>query len=653
MLSACPQAMPRLVRLPLVALLVGLFAWAVQSARAEPLSIDTKTPQDLQIKVGAAELNVELSIHNSDEDEQLAFGKLLYKAGEQTSVGLASTRRGDNASPVLAKDTDAHYALSATLPDPGAYVGTLDILSADGKRVIHKIKLNVTREGQQVPTGLMVAPAAMTMTWPWSVFSPSETSIRLRNDTTKPVDVRTPSLLGFSNAAGAADISGVQLDTKGCPGPLLTAGASCAARVTFEKPLWPGTYALDIGVGGAAGGWSQQTLTVSAGLSIVVAFLVAAAGLWVGVLTDEWRKRGRPLVDSMIKLQTLKEAIDNTLLGPQGRPELKTAAELLKLDVGRWLERISDVPPDDAALTSLQTRFDRLIQAGRFLMALDKIVGDGKRILDRRVQALIEQLTDPQLSDAQAARLAASAKAVADDLDNWGKAAVQANLADAVEKALATLSVPRPTDADRAAIDAVRKPIAEARTAMLKPFAASLADADLADTVAKRTANLSDAIANAGAQGRAVMDKAIELLSAKIKTDRPELMDKLTALTTDWPGRLLALAAIWRDVYPSSATPMAQAVPAATSKTDGEGSGLAIGELHRDYVGEFWGLTAAQLRSRRADYEAWWNAAVVGLFALGLATASITPTWGSAADIAKLFLAGVGARLALAALTSK
>jgi hypothetical protein len=32
---------------------------------------------------------------------------------------------------------------------------------------------------------------------------------------------------------------------------------------------------------------------------------------------------------------------------------------------------------------------------------------------------------------------------------------------------------------------------------------------------------------------------------------------------------------------------------------------------------------------------------VVGLFALGLATASITPTWGSTADIAKLFLAAM------------
>src|ERR1700753_2700874 len=120
----CLQAFAN-TRLTRVALLAAI-AWLGGSpAIAEPLSIDTKTTQDLSIKIGAAELNVEIRVHNSeDEDRQIAFGERLYRAGEQTSIGLTSVRRDDTAGPGVAKGSGARYVLTAQLAAPGAFVGT-------------------------------------------------------------------------------------------------------------------------------------------------------------------------------------------------------------------------------------------------------------------------------------------------------------------------------------------------------------------------------------------------------------------------------------------------------------------------------------------------------------------------------------------------
>jgi hypothetical protein len=661
MLSTSASPMPR-VRSVVGALFVALAMLC--PAIAQPLSLDTNSPQDLQIKVGTADLSVEIRIHNSGgEDRQIAFGSQLYKTGEQTSVVLTSTRPGGSGAVVTKGGGDARFALHATLPEPGTYVGTLDVLSADGAKIVHAVKLNVAREGQPVPATLIVAPGALTVTWPWSLLSPSQTSVRLRNESSKPIAIGTPNRLSFSDASGAADSEGVKLDGKDCADRLLREGTSCAVKVTLDKPLWPGTYSLDVGVGGAAGGWSQQTLTISAGLSIVVAFLVAAAGVWVGVVVDEWRKRGRPLVDSMIKLTTLKENLDKAPFRPAHKPELKVAVEMLRQDVGRWLDRIVDVPPDDAAIASLQSRYDRLVQASLLVDALDCIGNDGRRVLEPRVQALIGQLTDPQLADAQTAKLATTARVVAEDLQRWPQARAEAHRAGNLLGGLSVFA-----ESDNAAANfggtlaAIRKPVDDARAALLKPLATGLADADLADTIAKRTASLSDALWSARETGVAVADKAAAVLNAGIVnfTDpkRSEYQRALKAVPAangpDWTRRLLSLAELWPQVFPPKQTPT-EALAAGTgpAQDGGNAAATSVGELRVDFIGGLWGLTADQMRERRAFYQWWWNGAVTGLFALGLATASIAPTWGSAADIAKLFLAGVGARLALAAVTNK
>jgi hypothetical protein len=660
MLSASSYKTPMHLRLAETLLLAVLVLFSAVPARAQ-LSIDTKTGQDLQITISSAELNVEVRVHNSDDEgRQIAIGNRLYKSGEQTSVALTSTSIGKPANDVVAKGADARYALTATLAEPGSFTGTVDVLSADGKQIIRSIRLNVPRQGQPVPTGLMVTPAALTVTWPLSLVSPSETLILLRNDGARPVNIGTPQLLSFGSGSGTADSkgadsSGIRLDDSACAKPLLDPGASCAIKVMLKNPLWPGSYSLAVGVGGAAGGWSQQTLAISAGLSIIVAFIVAALGLYVGVALDEWRKRGRPLVESLIKLQTLAENLGKPPLGPQPKPELKVATELLKQDVARCRDGINDTPPDATMLASLQTRYDRLVQACLLLDTLETIDEDGRQLIGPRIETLLALLTDPQPSDQKAANLAAASRAVADDLRSLQQTRQLRGRARAALAALGRLGDPQPADADFAAkLEAAARPIREADAALRKPLPSGLADADLADTLAKRTGNLTNAMAEAGEAAVQLTVRAKALLKAKIATfpepPRAEFQNRLDALASDgdWVSSLAALAGLWSAAFAAS-----PALPEALESADSPPApeGLAIQDVRIDVIGSFSGLTAEQMRARRADYEWWWNAAVIALFALGLSVASITPTWGSLGDISKLFLSGVGARLALAALT--
>lgn len=645
-------------RLVLFALVAVLLSLAVPQARAQ-MTIDTKTSQELQIKTGTAELNVEIRVHNGDDaDRQIVVGERLYKSGEQTSIALTSARGDRTTDHLLPKGADARYVLTATLAEPGAYVAAVDVLSDDGKQTLRSIKLNVTREGQPVPSGLMVAPAPLTVTWPSSLFSPSETLILLRNDGNRPINIGAPKLLSFGSSGGAtdssgADSSGITLDGRDCAEPLLRPGASCAVKVTLDKPRWPGSYSLTVGVGGAAGGWSQQTLTISAGLSIIIAFIVAALGLLVGVLLDEWRKRGRPLVDSLIRLQTLKDNLDKPPLGPQPKPELKVATEQLRLEVARWRDRIGEAPPDDATLATLQARYERLIQASLLIDANAKIDSFGRQVLQPRVDALLGLLTEPQLSETTASNLNTLVGVVGNDMQSWQQGE---QLRERARTALMTLNGLESPQQIGTEIAAVAEPIKDADAALRSPLPSGLAAPDLAETIAKRSRGLTDAIGAANGKTAPLIEKAKQLLRARaasLPQDRQGgFTTEVNALASggDLAKTLADLARLWNEAF---ATGPGLTETPATANTPATSPGATVDDIHIDFLGRWSTLTTQQMRARRADYEWWWNAGVIALFALGLAVASITPTWGGLADLSKLFLSGVGARLALAALTNK
>lgn len=537
----------------------------------------------------------------------------------------------------------ATWLIALSIHDANAQPVSIDAKTAQD------LSINVARESQSVPSNLMAAPAALTVTWPWSMFSPSVTAVRLRNETTRPIGIGPPVLLGFSNAEGAANLNGVALDVMACP-LLLPAGASCAFKVTLGQWLWPGMYTLDVGVGGAAGGWSQQTLSISSGVSIIIAFAIAAAGVWVGVVADEWRKHGRPLVDALIRLTSLKESLTRFSAGTT----LAEPVQLLRQDIERWLERFSEVPPDDAAIATLQDRYDRLVQANLVTISVNRIDDTGKRIFASRIAALISLITEPQLAIEQANRLPPLLRDITEDIRTWPRAQTMINDANGLLQTLTGLAELVGDDPDgRPMLDGLRGKIDAALTTLQKPFAAGLSEQELTDTLGERVRAISSVLRAVQDEGLVLEKKAEALLAAQIASLKGASRDRLSARLNaqageEWRERSVVTLGIWRDLHGDVTNESVAVTDASTT-----GAAVLIQDVKFDFLAGIWGQTAEQMRQRRARNERRWNVAVIGLFALGLAVSTITPIWGSASDIARLFLAGVGARLALAALTNK
>jgi hypothetical protein len=624
-------------------LAIWLIALSTQNADAQSLFVDTKTTQDLSIKLDSAALKLEVRIKNSDGDERQVLFDSLYPAGYQSAVELTAERR-TGAGPTLAKDTDAVFSLAANLVEPGDYITSFDIRSANGDRSVRKINLKITREGAPIPATLMAAPGAVTVTWPWTWLGTTTTAILLRNDTTKPISIQKPTLVGLRNAEGAADVEGIKLDEAACRSLVLRPGTGCSLKVILDKTLSPGQYTLDIGVGGTVGGWSQQAMTISSGMSIAVAFVVAALGVWVGLVVDGWRSRGRPQVDALIKLTRLNE----NLAKLQVRSDLADSAELLTRDTARAIERIHDAPPDDAAIAILQARYDRLVQANLLIIAVKRLSSDAMPVFAPRISALINWLTDPELAAEKVGKLPELLRHITMEIRNWP--AVQTTI-DEIRAALRMLdALVEPADGDNRALSQLRAlhgKIVTAAEAFAAPFATNLDSPNLDDTFDKRKQTFKSALGGMQADGDAVADTIKQVIASKIDADDEDGHHELKAIAgDDWSARCAAYLRFWRKRQSGMHAEAAEA-PVGTA-----GAALSP-DVQFNFINGFEGLSADDMRRRRKRIDFQWNAAVIGLFALGLAVATITPVWGSASDIVKLFLAGVGARLALGTVTNK
>ena len=299
-----------------------------------------------------------------------------------------------------------------------------------------------TAKTEPIPASLIAAPPNVTLTWPWSSFWPTTTTILLSNSGSTLLGLQPPTILTFRQGSGAdatnSSLEGIALSARSC-GSTLSPGTSCALNVNFNKSLMPGTHVLAVGVGGTGGGWSQQSLNISAGLSIGVAFLIAVIGLMVGICVDDWRTRGKPLADSVIRLRIVMDRLATLKLPTT----LALAAENLKSEIET--AALVDQAQSDAALLRFEKRSLRLAEAARISATLD--AADATRVAAFRDQAqeLFVQLARPDIADDDAVALAARIAKFDQDWSAWKPLAASPEMAAAATPALPDLSDLRPS----------------------------------------------------------------------------------------------------------------------------------------------------------------------------------------------------------------
>jgi hypothetical protein len=492
----------------------------------------------------------------------------------------------------------------------------------------------VAASAQETPLAVerdfLKSPGPVQLVYSSTDATPVEVSLLLRNEKTREVAFQPPRLLGVRNAQGATDGRGVTLNTDECSTPL-PGGQACRLRLQIAKPFWPGAYLVDVGVGGANGGWSEQTVTVNSRFSMLVAFAIAAAGILAGAWIDGWRVRGRAAADAAIRLRGLADALEDIPTDER----LRSATALLKRDMSEAL--------------------------GALLAALSRLDALGRRILGSRVDRLIAVLTKPDPGSEADALPANRAQLVA-DIEHWPVAAVVLDQVAQIEQLMDPTEpcfCAAPGLAD--AVTDFRQSLAEARLATVQP----LAKTSISET--------SASLRSAASSSKLAEPLRIELDTLKSAAAPADLgkIDEMRKRLDALPADPLELARYVKDVAcrlsafkaavavpkrsaqakglaaPSAGT----APPAAPGDADARTKGEDFSQAVRVNFGFSLSQSLAEIEHRRTRNEWIFNGSMVVLAALALVgTLGASATWGAGFDAANLFMAAVGTRIAVGAI---
>ena len=663
-------------RTPLWAALLVTFAFvlAAGGALAQPNMVDVAgqgSPAPLKFMIGVPSWEAEIRLSNgAGEPRRFRVGTALRRASDGLSVPVAVQRLdGGAADRVIASKGEAVLRLSGHLPTPGVFATSLEVLAVDAtggqeiERIERQVAIEVTREMEPVPAEFLVTPKPEALVWPWFWAAPRVSVLSLRNTGTKPVEFDRPMLFGLTHEEGpdrSSSLAVAQLPTltsEGCVSPLRP-GQSCEMRLTIAEQLLPGVYGIEVGLGGPGGGWSAKTLRISVRASLVLAFMTALAGVWAGVLVDEWRTRGRPLLEGLEQVTRLRDRMS----GPVPTDLFLAAADLrARIDeVGSAYERRAGQPGD---VDRLKKIVDRFVTARQLSGAFAGLSPAGRSAIAPRYNAVRAELVRTELTEAELGKANAAAQVVAGDIAGWpaaeyaGKTALR--LADALVLLAGKVQPPLSGAADPSpVVSALRT-----RAAVGQPeLAFDLADASLRDTIEQRRASLDAAV------GRAVdvAQEAARHLAASCVPAAGDLQAEIkTAIGAraqvwrvdagdDAAARFGDLSALW-DAFSAVARPgvVEAPAPAAAPAAPAAPPVPAVSEIMVSF-GVHYGQSLAELQAARARHQLQSNWIIAGLAALASAGAvSGNAAWGSPGDIVTVFLAGVGTRIVAGALGSR
>ena len=396
------------------------FVWAfafelciVSGASAElAIEISEGSPATIEapMRIGVPSLVTEIRVRNTAGRSGTAQ---VYRASPtlvRQNDGLAVPASWKQLDPsgdaqTIASGSELVLQLSAELVEPGTYETWIDTTPAEGDALGkgHRIHAIITRESEAVAAEFLADPKPVRMVYrPWA--GKSRVLIALQNTTAKAVEFLPPAVVGFSGAGPAGTVSVVsstppRLDVGDCKSPL-GPGARCAINLILAGPLPPGQYAVDLGVAGRGGGWSQRTAQVSSRLPYIVAFLVTMLGAAAGWYVQSWRTSGRRAVNGLINLSALRSRARRIATSDESIGLFAGAQPIFDaIDAAdAHCRNGTDITAD---LELISERVDRLASATVVEAALKKLSPQAQAILSR-LRAAVLVLANDSGADAAA-----------------------------------------------------------------------------------------------------------------------------------------------------------------------------------------------------------------------------------------------------------
>ena len=662
--------------------LVWAFAFelcVVSNASAElAVDISESSPATIEapMRIGVPSLVTEIRIRNSAARSGIAQ---TYRASPtliRQSDGLAVPALWKQLNPPLGdtktvvSGSELVLQLSAELAEPGTYETWIDTTPAEGDvpGKDHRIHAIITRESEAVAADFLTDPKPVRMVYrPWA--GESRVLMTLQNTTTKTVEFSPPTVIGFSDIGPAGTVSmnsstPPRVDIGDCKSPL-GPGARCAINLILAGPPPPGQYAVDLGVAGRGGGWSQRTAQVSSRLPYMVAFLVTTLGAAAGWYVQSWRTSGRRALNGLISLSALRGrtrriASSDECIGPgvDAQPifDAIDAAEAHcrnGADIAADLELISE-------------RVDRLTSATAVEAALKKLSAQAQLILSRLRAAVLASVND---SDTDGPAFQRIRQALTKNLMALPELDDALRQSRSTLKALDRLSEIQGLGESKQPLDAAREALGNAVSEATAALPANTADEA---AVAKRTDALADARRSAEAAARAASASAAAALrqaadEALCAQGAPEearargktALDRLGQIRSngDLGAQVSAIADAWATF--AAAGKDVASFERRTGLEGWEGPGgvanTATGAPSLDVPADLWlplgrGHGLETLSRARAVNEWTTNGLIlVGIGCAGVALIASNESWGSWVDVITLFLGGLGSRVVIGA----
>jgi hypothetical protein len=567
----------------------------------------------------------------------------------------------------IAPGTELVLQLSADLDEPGSYETWIDATPGEGEAqdAGHRVHAVVTRESEVLAADFLADPKPVrTVYSPWT--GESRVFVALQNTTAKAVEFLPPAVVGFSRAAPTGPVSVVsqaapRIDIGDCKSPL-GPGARCALNLILAGPLPPGQYAIDLGVAGRGGGWSQRTTQVSSRLPYVFAFLATMLGAAAGWYVQSWRTSGRRAVNGLINLSALRARARRIA----SSEELSAVAQPVFDALDATEAHCRNGTDISADLELLSERVDRLASAAALEATLKKLSPQAQAILARLRAAVLGLATD---SGADAAVFQKTRQALAKNLIALPGLDYALRRSRSTLKILDRLSQTRGPGEWKQPIGAAHEALGEAISA-----AAAALPADPPDdaAVAKRT----DALAEAGRRAEAAAGTACAASAAELRKAADEAMTAqgeteeararagaaLTRLeeigsNDDLGARASAVADAWATFAAAGKGGESLEKRGGLESLDGAGGRVvaAAATPSLDVPGDLWlPLAPSQplksLRRARAVNEWVTNGLVLGgIGCAGVTLIASNDSWGSWVDIITVFLGGLGSRIVIGA----
>jgi hypothetical protein len=549
----------------------------------------------------------------------------------------------------LAPNSTTVLQVEGVLAAAGTYVSTLDVLDAGATGKVFSVA--ITRTVAAVPPELLVEPRPARIDIPFPrLRSPDPGVVRLtaHNATAGTVDVHKAVIGRFSALDGDVEttVAGPgtpSVASDGCGGQI-ESQKTCTVAISFPADLSAGRYAADIVIGGPGGNQSARTVLLDVRLSPWWAGLVIAGAALAGYLVNQWRERGRNILDRRIALAEVQV----------GLVRLVSAAKsaVVREQARRLQETVRAIEDDIAAnrdptprLGELGARYDTLVKADNALTQAAQ--PEASRTFGALAETLANLLraTDWKVDD-----VAAAVGTLEEALARFPDLVTAAN---ACKTALEQL---RPFHQWVPAHPAV----AEAQSALTAAFQPAQAGPDLTE----RAKTLNNAVKELESREPDLIVKALSSLMRSIDAALPgadaDRQAKLNELKAELAARLAtgasradaALlsrgAALGLQPGPAAMTEAAAAATVEIPRALPADTGLTL-----DFNPFLFGLGSPVPPARLLRIKLLWDIVTNLVVLLGIGLAGVLAlwvpdsAWGSVTDLVTAALAGIGTRLAI------